>query len=288
MDSQKTGAVIAGRRTELGMTQKQLAERLHISDRTVSRWERGVGFPDLSLLEPLADALELSVLELLRGERVSPAEPPAPEPEHSVREVFRAQTLRLKRFKGLLVVLAVLLAAAGAALVWLIASPDRAHVVSQQTITAAQAAAICPDVLITTGEYELLAELLEADGVRSAFSDDASAVLPDAFSAPYRERVQAGGEPPGYFRIEILRHTLYVEYGTEFSRRTLTVSALTGQVMKCAAQYGTEETWLSDVEDPEAAVSLGRDPDYIVINYDNMEFSQAVATLDILASLQAP
>ena len=52
-----TGALIAQLRKEQGLTQKQLAEQLHISDRTISKWERGAGFPDVSLLEPLADVL---------------------------------------------------------------------------------------------------------------------------------------------------------------------------------------------------------------------------------------
>lgn len=69
MDNTKTGALIAARRKELGLTQKELAERLHLSDRTVSKWERGSGFPDVSLLEPLADTLSLSVLDLIEGER---------------------------------------------------------------------------------------------------------------------------------------------------------------------------------------------------------------------------
>ena len=68
MDNAKTGALIAARRKELNLTQKVLAEKLHISDRTVSKWERGVGFPDISLLEPLADTLGLSVLDLIQGE----------------------------------------------------------------------------------------------------------------------------------------------------------------------------------------------------------------------------
>ena len=70
MDREKTGALIAAARKERGLTQKELAERLHISDRAVSKWERGVGFPDVSLLEPLADALGLSVISLLHGERM--------------------------------------------------------------------------------------------------------------------------------------------------------------------------------------------------------------------------
>ena len=69
MDNAKTGSLITARRKELGLTQKELAEKLHISDRTVSKWERGAGFPDVSLLEPLADTLGFSVLDLIEGER---------------------------------------------------------------------------------------------------------------------------------------------------------------------------------------------------------------------------
>jgi len=70
VDRLKTGALIAGARKEKNMTQRALAEALHVSDRAVSKWERGAGFPDVSLLEPLAEALSLTVLDLLRGERV--------------------------------------------------------------------------------------------------------------------------------------------------------------------------------------------------------------------------
>ena len=88
MNSKKTGQLIAQQRGALGLTQKQLASQLHISDRTVSRWERGVGFPDLSLLEPLADALGLSVIELLRGEHLPPEQQPTPQTEHTARDVL--------------------------------------------------------------------------------------------------------------------------------------------------------------------------------------------------------
>lgn len=69
MDYQKTGRLIAGARKELGLTQEQLAQKLAVSNRTVSKWETGAGFPDISLLEPLGKALDLSVVELLHGER---------------------------------------------------------------------------------------------------------------------------------------------------------------------------------------------------------------------------
>ena len=85
MDREKTGALIAAARREKQMTQKELAEALHVSDRAVSKWERAAGFPDVSLLEPLADALGLSVLDLLRGER---AEDGA-DSDRQVREAVR-------------------------------------------------------------------------------------------------------------------------------------------------------------------------------------------------------
>ena len=69
MNREKTGALIGAVRKEKNMTQKELAAVLHVSDRAVSKWERGAGFPDVSLLEPLAAALDLNVLDLLRGER---------------------------------------------------------------------------------------------------------------------------------------------------------------------------------------------------------------------------
>ena len=75
MNREKTGALIAAARKEKNMTQKDLAKALHVSDRAVSKWERGAGFPDVGLLEPLADALGLQVLDRLRGEEQEEAEP---------------------------------------------------------------------------------------------------------------------------------------------------------------------------------------------------------------------
>ena len=69
MDNRITGAFIRERRREKQMTQKQLADRLHVTDRAVSKWERGLSAPDLSLLEPLAEALDVTILELLTGKR---------------------------------------------------------------------------------------------------------------------------------------------------------------------------------------------------------------------------
>jgi len=72
MDVRELGAFIQKRRKDLGMTQGELAAKLHVTDKAVSRWERGVGFPDIKLIEPLADALQVSVQELLQCQRILP------------------------------------------------------------------------------------------------------------------------------------------------------------------------------------------------------------------------
>lgn len=68
MDHYVTGTAIKALREKQGMTQAELAAKLNITDKAVSKWETGRGFPDLSLLEPLAKALRVSVPELLSGQ----------------------------------------------------------------------------------------------------------------------------------------------------------------------------------------------------------------------------
>ncbi len=74
MDQIKTGKFIASLRKEKGFTQVSLANRLGISDKTVSKWERGAGLPDVSLMLPLCEILEISVNELLTGEKLTDAD----------------------------------------------------------------------------------------------------------------------------------------------------------------------------------------------------------------------
>ncbi len=71
MDQYVTGTMIRSAREGKHMTQQALADRLHISEKTVSKWENGRGYPDITLLEPLADALGVSLIELLSGSSVT-------------------------------------------------------------------------------------------------------------------------------------------------------------------------------------------------------------------------
>ena len=67
MDAGKTGKFIAKNRKSMNMTQNELAEKLHITDKAVSKWERGLSFPDISILIPLSEILNISLYDLLKG-----------------------------------------------------------------------------------------------------------------------------------------------------------------------------------------------------------------------------
>lgn len=70
MDTYVTGAVIRRLRENKRMTQEELAEKIHVSSKAVSKWETGKGLPDISLLESLAEALGISMIELFSGDAV--------------------------------------------------------------------------------------------------------------------------------------------------------------------------------------------------------------------------
>lgn len=119
MDNIKTGALIRERRKEKGLTQRELAERLHVTDRAVSKWERGLCAPDIALLEPLSEALDLSVLELISGERVRTEEPEA-KAEAAARSAIAYSRAELMRKLRTLRLRHVALAAAALAVLALI------------------------------------------------------------------------------------------------------------------------------------------------------------------------
>ena len=96
MDQIKIGRFIADERKRKGYTQKQLSEKLEISDKTISKWERGNGFPEVSLLLPLCNELEITVNELLSGERVSEEDYRMKAEENMVNLVREAQESKKK------------------------------------------------------------------------------------------------------------------------------------------------------------------------------------------------
>ncbi len=73
MDSQKVGSLLLRLRKEKCMTQKQIGDRLNLSDKTISKWERGLGCPDISLLRELSDLFQVDIEKILEGDLVSNA-----------------------------------------------------------------------------------------------------------------------------------------------------------------------------------------------------------------------
>lgn len=118
MDNQKIGSFIRELRKEKDLTQKELADALHITDRAVSKWERGLSAPDIALLEPLSELLGVSVGELIRGERDREEESQMDETksllDYSKGEITRKVRGERKKYAA---VLALVLLAAGA-LLW--------------------------------------------------------------------------------------------------------------------------------------------------------------------------
>lgn len=88
MDNIKFGKFIRESRRNKGLTQKQLAEQLHVSDKAVSKWENGAGFPDIKILEPLAQCLGVSLLELMQSDKSE-----APEIDRKEAEQIVADTI---------------------------------------------------------------------------------------------------------------------------------------------------------------------------------------------------
>ncbi len=91
MDAAATGKRIAALRQQKCWTQKQLAEQLHVTDKAVSKWERGLNFPDLMLIEPLAAALGTTASALLGLEQDTPDRAVAAVSELAAREKEQAK-----------------------------------------------------------------------------------------------------------------------------------------------------------------------------------------------------
>ena len=94
MDPKKTGTIISDARRKLNMTQKDLADKLYVSDKAVSKWERGLCFPDISVLIPLTENLNISLYDLLRGEKMNKK-----EVEETLKNTINFSNNELKRNK---------------------------------------------------------------------------------------------------------------------------------------------------------------------------------------------
>ena len=96
MDQVMIGKFIAAERKQKGYTQRQLANELGISDKTISKWETGNGFPEISLMLPFCECLEITVNELLSGQRLSENEYKQKAEENMVNIISEAQENKKK------------------------------------------------------------------------------------------------------------------------------------------------------------------------------------------------
>ena len=106
MDQEKIGSFIAESRKAKGFTQIEFAEKLGVSNKSVSRWETGKNMPDVSLFLPICDALDISVNELLIGERIATQE--NKKADEIFVETIQASNKKLKSAQIVIYILAVL------------------------------------------------------------------------------------------------------------------------------------------------------------------------------------
>lgn len=283
MNHQKTGALIAARRRQLGLTQKDLADQLSISDRTVSKWERGAGFPDISLIEPLADALNLTVLELLHGEESEPeknAEQSARETLHTFRPEIEC---KIRRARSWIALLTVMLIVTASLVFWLLLKDIRGEELGDIEISAAETIEISPYIIITVQDLHLLDALQKNADVTqsySPFQDYAPVTLDEEAIAPYKELVDSMGLELSYFIVQVSRGHIHVEYGSELTRIILELQEA-GTVEKIVAKWPEPYPYL---DGGKANPDSDMQPVYVVRNLDNEHFFKRVyeAGLDAL------
>ena len=110
MDLKKTGLFISGMRKEKSMTQKELAERLSVTDKAVSRWETGKGFPDVSILKKLSEVLGVSITEIVNGEKAEHENIGEKADNAVIAALFYSKNMSRKAIGTLLLILGLCLA----------------------------------------------------------------------------------------------------------------------------------------------------------------------------------
>lgn len=161
MDNIRTGKFIAERRKELGYNQKDLAEKLNITDKAVSKWETGRSSPDVSMLMPLAEILNVSVAEILNGEKLSEKKLTDASDEIIVK------SLKKSKSKIILIIILALIAVIGA-----IGSKPAYHYFStviEEDFTSIQRQA---EKVFRTDNLEFVARSEKSNKIAYLFSDN--------------------------------------------------------------------------------------------------------------------
>ena len=108
MNQDKIGKFISKKRKEKNLTQEQLAEKLGVTDRSVSNWENGKNMPDLSLFKPLCDELGISINDLMSGEKIDKNDYIETLEENIVNMVVNLENKKKRRKRILISILGIL------------------------------------------------------------------------------------------------------------------------------------------------------------------------------------
>lgn len=213
MNNQKTGELILNARKNKGYTQKELADKLNVSDRAVSKWERGLNYPDITLLSPLADVLDITVAELLSGEKLDDIDTNS---ELVVRSTVAALNVRLrdrlKSFKVKVLIGAIALIIAIAA-TFMLLNPNVVYDVNDREIPISVAVSKLPGIIITGDEFLLAQDIMSTDEVSKLLLDpEAITTLPTDFSQQFLNRISVDNQQPESLLIEVIYGTVYVDY----------------------------------------------------------------------------
>lgn len=157
MNQIKIGKFIAECRKEKGLTQLELADKLHLTDRAVSKWETGRAMPDSSIMLELCGILDITVTDLLNGERVEDNRPDITE-AHLLQAIKEKQEANKKVLKveWIVIVLAIILLVGSGVVAKYVTMPDWARytIVAVVAVITTIAGLLCLRVEQTTGYYK--------------------------------------------------------------------------------------------------------------------------------------
>ena len=108
MDQKKIGEFISTCRKNKNLTQKELADLLHVTDRAISNWERGIRMPDVSFFRPLCEILDITINELLKGERID-KEDEISTSEEQLLDVLTSKEESRKKIIWMYIILVIIL-----------------------------------------------------------------------------------------------------------------------------------------------------------------------------------
>ena len=234
MEAYEVGKVISKQRKKLHLTQKDLSEKLYVSDKAVSKWERGLCFPDISILLPLTEVLEISLYDLLKGktEKTDVEEILKTTVEYSEHEINRKKKKHLVISATVMTVLLVI----GLFAFFKMQKRTEIHAVTDRdTVYGIEC---FTDAVIGTEEdwqngekKENILTRLPLNWTERSFQLNEKNILVQ-YGVPYRDVVRAYRDEH-YVKLSVLDisavlFTVFEETDTvtvEFSDRTLSVSA---------------------------------------------------------------